>query len=96
MVVIVFGSMPYPWLPARDSPDSFSNTLVAPNLTLGGTDSRYFLPLTQNVFRFAPIRMTPEDASRFHGINERIAIKDMGEAAAFYYRLISRMPAANP
>ena len=75
--------------------DSFSNTLVAPNLTLGGTDSRYFLPLTQNVFRFAPIRMTPEDASRFHGINERIAIKDMGEAAAFYYRLISRMPAHN-
>lgn len=74
--------------------DSFGNTLVAPNLTLGGTDSRYFLPLTQNVFRFAPIRMTPEDASRFHGINERIAIDDLGTAAAFYYRLISRMPAA--
>ena len=72
--------------------DSFGNTLVAPNLTLGGTDSRYFLPLTQNVFRFAPIRMTPEDAQRFHGINERIAIKDMAEATAFYYRLIRQMP----
>lgn len=74
--------------------DSFGDTLVAPNLTLGGTDSRYFLPLTQNVFRFAPIRMTPEDAQRFHGINERIAIKDLGDAAAFYYRLISKMPSS--
>lgn len=73
--------------------DSFGNTLVAPNLTLGGTDSRYFLPLTQNVFRFAPIRMTPEDAQRFHGLNERIAIEDLANAAAFYYRLLSKMPA---
>lgn len=72
--------------------DSFGNTLVAPNLTLGGTDSRYFLPLTRNVFRFAPIRMTPEDAQRFHGLNERIAIKDLGAATAFYYRLIKDMP----
>ncbi|MBF7730032.1 M20 family peptidase [Pseudomonas sp. N040] len=72
--------------------DSFGDTLVAPNLTLGGTDSRYFLPLTQNVFRFAPIRMTPEDAQRFHGLNERIAIEDLGTAAAFYYRLLGQLP----
>jgi carboxypeptidase PM20D1 len=73
--------------------DSFGDTLVAPNLTLGGTDSRYFLPLTQNVFRFAPIRMTPEDAQRFHGLNERIAIEDLGTATAFYYRLLGKLPA---
>ena len=72
--------------------DSFGNTLVAPNLTVVGTDSRYFLPLTQNVFRFAPIRLTQEDTQRIHGLNERIAVKDLAAAAAFYYRLISTMP----
>ena len=72
--------------------DSFGNTLVTPNLTVVGTDSRYFLPLTQNVFRFAPIRLTQQEVQRIHGINERIAIKDLGAAAAFYYRLISKMP----
>lgn len=72
--------------------DSFGNTLVAPNLTVVGTDSRYFLPLTQNVFRFAPIRLTQEDSQRIHGLNERIAVKDLAPAAAFYYRLIRTMP----
>jgi len=71
---------------------SFGNTLVAPNLTVVGTDSRYFLPLTQNVFRFAPIQLTQQDMQRIHGLNERIAVKDLGAAAAFYYRLISTMP----
>jgi len=73
--------------------DSFGNTLVAPNLTVVGTDSRYFLPLTESVFRFAPIHLTQQDTQRIHGLNERIAVKDLAAAAAFYYRLISTMPA---
>jgi carboxypeptidase PM20D1 len=72
--------------------DSFGSTLVAPNLTVGGTDSRYYLPLTDNVFRFIPIRLTANDLSRFHGNNERVAIENLGEAAAFYYRLLSNLP----
>jgi len=72
--------------------DSFGNTLVAPNLTVGGTDSRYYLGLTENVFRFIPIRMTASDLPRFHGTNERIAIEHLGEAAGFYYRLLRQLP----
>jgi carboxypeptidase PM20D1 len=71
--------------------DSFGATLVAPNLTIGGTDSRYYLSLTENVFRFIPIRMTADDLPRYHGNNERIAIENLGEAAAFYYRLLSKL-----
>lgn len=72
--------------------DSFGSTLVAPNLTVGGTDSRYYLPLTDNVFRFIPIRLSANDLARFHGNNERVAIENLGEAAAFYYRLLSNLP----
>jgi carboxypeptidase PM20D1 len=72
--------------------DSFGNTLVAPNLTVGGTDSRYYLPLTENVFRFIPIRLGAEDLARFHGNNERISIENLGEAVAFYYRLLNNLP----
>lgn len=73
--------------------DSFGKTLVAPNLTVGGTDSRYYLALTDNVFRFIPIRMTASDLPRFHGTDERIAIEDLGDAAGFYYRLLRNLPA---
>jgi carboxypeptidase PM20D1 len=71
---------------------SFDTTLVLPNLTVGGTDSRHYLPLTENVFRFIPIRMGPQDMQRFHGNDERVAISNMGEAAGFYYRLLRGMP----
>lgn len=73
--------------------DSFANTLVVPNLTVGGTDSRYYLELTDNVFRFIPLRMGPADMQRFHGNDERVGIASLGEAAAFYYRLLQKLPA---
>lgn len=71
---------------------SFPGTLVAPTLTRGGTDSRFYLPITANVFRFIPITLTPEDQSRFHGTNERVSVADMGAAVAFYERFIRGMP----
>ena len=68
--------------------ESFPGVVPVPNLTVGGTDSRHYLPLTDNVFRFIPIRMGPGDLSRFHGTNERVSVENMGEAVNFYIRLM--------
>jgi carboxypeptidase PM20D1 len=62
--------------------------LVAPSLLVAATDSRHYTGLTKNIFRFLPITLRPEDASRYHGINERISIKDYERCVRFYVQLI--------
>jgi len=74
--------------------ESFPGTITAPYLVVGGTDSRHYLPITDNVFRFIPIRMGPDDMARFHGTNERVSVANMGEAVAFYVRLLETMETA--
>lgn len=71
--------------------ESFPGVISAPYLVVGGTDSRHYLPITDNVFRFIPIRMGPDDMARFHGTNERVSVANMGEAVAFYVRLMKTM-----
>ena len=71
--------------------ESFPGMISAPYLVVGGTDSRHYLPITDNVFRFIPIRMGPDDMARFHGTNERVSVANMGEAVAFYVRLMKTM-----
>lgn len=65
--------------------------LVAPGLMIGGTDSRWFLPLADAVYRFQPARITPRDAERFHGTDERIGIENLAEFAAFYDGVLARL-----
>jgi carboxypeptidase PM20D1 len=70
---------------------SFSQTLVSPNLTVGATDARYYEALTDNVFRFSPLLMEREDLGRMHATNERVAIDTLANASGFYYRLLKTM-----
>jgi len=66
----------------------FPGTVVAPSLMLGGTDTKHYLPLSANVYRFSPLRVRAEDLGRFHGTSERIATKDLAQAARFYAQLV--------
>lgn len=66
----------------------FADTIVAPGLMLGATDSRHFEALSDNIFKFSPVRAGPEDLSRFHGTNERISVKNYVEMIRFYHQLM--------
>jgi carboxypeptidase PM20D1 len=55
---------------------------------VGGTDSRHFDRLTQNVFRTGALGLVPADLGRIHGTNERVAISDYARNIAFYVQLI--------
>jgi carboxypeptidase PM20D1 len=66
----------------------FPEVLVAPGLTVGGTDSEHYAELSTNVYRFMPVRVRPEDVKRFHGVNERISVKDYAGSVKFYYHLV--------
>jgi carboxypeptidase PM20D1 len=66
----------------------FPDTLVAPGLMIATTDSRHYAALTDNIFRFSPVRATSQDLTRFHGTNERLSIGNYADMIRFYQRLI--------
>lgn len=72
----------------RSIREVFAHTIVAPGLMLGATDSRHFEALSENIFKFSPVRATAEDLPRFHGTNERISIKNYTEMIRFYHQLL--------
>lgn len=62
---------------------------VAPFLVLGGTDSRHFYAVCDEVYRFSPLPFAHDDMQRVHGINERVAVEDLGKMVQFYGQLIT-------
>jgi carboxypeptidase PM20D1 len=62
--------------------------IVAPALLIAATDSRHYAPLTRNIYRFLPLTLRAEDLGRFHGIDERVSVKDYEQAIRFYVQLI--------
>lgn len=67
----------------------FPGAVVAPGLMIGGTDARHFSDLSDNIFRFSPVRARSEDLPRFHGTNERVSVDNLAEMIRFYHRLLT-------
>lgn len=74
----------------RTVSDYFPDAIVTPYLVVGGTDSRFYSEISQNLYRFAPFRMAADDRKRIHGTNERIEIATLGRAVGFYTALIEK------
>ncbi|KAF0112188.1 MAG: carboxypeptidase PM20D1 [Chloroflexi bacterium] len=68
----------------------FPGSAVAPYIMLGGTDSRNFCDVSDNVYRFTPIVVKEEDLNRVHGVNERLEIDALYKMVDTFYRLIPR------
>lgn len=66
----------------------FPEVIVAPTLMIGATDARHYATLTDNVYRFMPLRADESDLDRVHGTDERISIDNYHEIIVFYMRLI--------
>ena len=66
----------------------FPEAIVAPSLVLGATDTRHFIAISDNLFRFLPTRLSRDDLKRYHGINERISVDNYGEFVRFYMRYL--------
>jgi len=56
------------------------DVIPVPTIMLGATDSRNFRAISDGVINFCPIM----DPKGFHGIDERIGVKDLQRAIAFY------------
>lgn len=98
LIALPGGSEPSPISPtaapayqriSRTVREVFPNTIVAPGLMIGATDSRHFQAISDHIYRFSPVRAKPEDLPRFHGTNERIATANLAELIRFYHRMLS-------
>ncbi|WWD19541.1 hypothetical protein CI109_104002 [Kwoniella shandongensis] len=63
-------------------------TITAPSLATGNTDTARYWDLTENIVRWTPLRV--EARVGIHGANERIQLKSHLEAVKFYHELILR------
>ncbi len=70
--------------------DMYPNSVVVPGLVGGGTDARYFYEISDDVYRFYPIRIGPDSMTRFHGIDEKISKDNYKEIIEFSYNLIKK------
>lgn len=70
--------------------DMFPTSIVVPGLVGGGTDARYFYEISDDVYRFYPIRISPSSMTRFHGIDEKISKNNYKEIIEFTYHLIKK------
>lgn len=66
----------------------FNNVATAPFVFLAATDSRYYQPICDQIFKFSPHLLTPQEQKSVHGINERISLDSLAGMDAFYYRLM--------
>jgi len=73
---------------ARSLRELQPEVIVAPGLLVGGTDSRHYQEVAEQIFRFSPVHASAEDMARFHGTNERMAIRDHVQMIQFYERLL--------
>jgi carboxypeptidase PM20D1 len=61
---------------------------IAPSLVVTGTDSKHYGTISENNYRFVPMRVGPEDVKRIHGVDERIGIENYSEIIRFYIQFL--------
>jgi carboxypeptidase PM20D1 len=66
-----------------------SDVIVAPSLVVAATDTRHYEELADEVYRFLPVVLGPDDTRRIHGTDERIAIESYKDCVRFYAQLLA-------
>jgi carboxypeptidase PM20D1 len=74
----------------------YPDTIVTPALYAAGSDSHHFTGLSDNIYRFTPVRVKAEDLPRLHGTNERLATANLAELVRFYHQLIQNASQERP
>jgi carboxypeptidase PM20D1 len=62
--------------------------IVAPYLVVVATDSRHFQDLSDNIYRFLPVRLSSEEVARIHAVNERIEVDRYEDAVRIYRQIM--------
>jgi carboxypeptidase PM20D1 len=67
---------------------AFPDALVIPTMVTGATDSRHFAAIADDVYRFIPLLMEPEDLTRLHGTDERLEVVGLAREIEAYGEIL--------
>ena len=73
--------------------EAFPEALVSPYLVTGGTDARHYASVTDNAFRFTPVRINKTELQSIHAVNERLSFDNCARMVGFYIAYIQEMSA---
>lgn len=71
--------------------ETYPNTVVAPFISLGGTDGRHYNEISDCVIRFSPFPVTNEERRGMHGLNEKLRVSSLEKCLEFYERLLTKI-----
>lgn len=69
---------------------AFGPIASVPGLTIAATDARHYAKAADHAYRINPFRITGDDLSRFHGLNERLSLENLERGMVFYRLLIEQ------
>lgn len=66
----------------------YPGTLITPYITIGATDCKHMGDLSDRIYRFMPVLLSPEEQRSIHNYNEYLSIDNYGRMIAYYTYLI--------
>ena len=66
----------------------FPEVITVPNLVIAATDARHYSNICDDIYRFIPIRLNPDNINTMHGIDERLPVENFKDVIRFYIQLI--------
>jgi carboxypeptidase PM20D1 len=69
----------------------YPGVISVPSLMIAGTDTKHYLHLSKNIYRFSPLVLEKEDIDRIHGVNERIHVQSFERYCDFFLVLLQRV-----
>ena len=69
---------------------TWPDAIISPYLMTACSDARHWGVISDKVYRFSPMRLTPEENATVHGNNERLSVEKIAESVEFYIRLIKK------
>lgn len=66
----------------------YPNSIVVPSVFLAASDSRWYVNLTDSIYKFSAISIPIEEMHRFHGHDERISLENFENLINFFNHLM--------
>lgn len=74
----------------------YPGTVIVPSTFLAASDSRWYVNLTDSIYRFSAIAVPLDEMKRFHGHDERISLENYENLINFYHHLIVNSDGPQP
>ncbi|MCA0870744.1 M20 family peptidase [Seohaeicola saemankumensis] len=69
---------------------AFGPLATVPGLTIAATDARHYATAADAAYRINPFKIEGHDLERFHGINERLSVENLGRGINFFGDLLRK------